>query len=233
MQKPKRPTRFPPNLRAQVAARDTDSVLVSISPQVVRAPLPLGRSLLQWEGKQVPPPVVVVPAHCVESHAGHDHAPEPLANRLYYGDNRNVLAHLLATGLAGQVRLIYIDPPFASSAEYVRKVRLRGPHSRVIGQEVQYSDQWPGDSYLQFMYERLLLLRKLLADDGSLWLHCDYRQIHRLHLVLEEVFGADNYLNTIAWRSQVARGAKVNAFYFPFSTQYIAIFAKNRRAPTV
>ncbi|MCB9139947.1 MAG: site-specific DNA-methyltransferase [Caldilineaceae bacterium] len=76
-------------------------------------------------------------------------------------------------------------------------------------------------------------LRELLAEDGSIWLHCDYRQVHRLHLLLEEVFGVDNYLNTIAWRSQVTRGAKVDAFYFPFSTQYIEVFAKNRRAPTV
>ena len=83
------------------------------------------------------------------------------------------------------------------------------------------------------MYERFFLLRELLAEDGSIWLHCDYRQNHRLRLLLEEVFGEENYLNTISWRSQVARGAKVNAFYFPFSTQYIEIFAKNRQAPTL
>ncbi len=83
------------------------------------------------------------------------------------------------------------------------------------------------------MYERLFLLRELLAEDGSIWLHCDYRQAHRLRLLLEEVFGEENYLNTISWRSQVARGAKVNAFYFPFSTHSIEIFAKNRQAPTL
>ena len=135
---------------------------------------------------------------------------------------------LATSGLRNAVRLIYIDPPFDSNADYTRKVRLRNDRSQVLGQQVQYSDTWAGDSYLQFMYERLLLLRDLLADDGSIWLHCDYRQVHRLHLLLEEVFGEENYLNTISWRSQVTRGAKVNAFYFPFSTQYIEIFAKNR-----
>jgi hypothetical protein len=82
------------------------------------------------------------------------------------------------------------------------------------------------------MYERLFLLRELLSEEGSLWLHCDHRRVHYLRLLLEEVFGAENYLNTISWRSQTARGAKVNAFYFPFSTQYIEVFARNRAAPT-
>ena len=131
------------------------------------------------------------------------------------------------------MKLIYIDPPFGSGGDYVRKVRLRDGRGRVVGSDVQYSDTWDGDGYLQFIYERLFLLRELLAEDGSIWLHCDYRQVHRLRMLLEEVFGEENYLNTIAWRSQVARGAKVNAFYFPFSTQYIEVFAKNRQAPTV
>ena len=158
---------------------------------------------------------------------------QALPNLLYYGDNQRVMAHLLAHGWAGQVRLIYIDPPFDSGGDYSRKVRLRNGDSPLLGETVQYRDTWSGDSYLQFIYERLFLLRDLLAPDGSIWLHCDYRQVHRLRLLLEEVFGEDNYLNTIAWRSQTARGAKVNAFYFPYSTQYIEIFAKDRGAPTL
>ncbi len=154
-------------------------------------------------------------------------------NRLYHGDNRAVLAHLLATGWQGRVRLVYIDPPYASGGRYARRVRLRGAQGGAAPGPEQYHDVWTEDGYLQFMYERLLLLRELLAEDGCLWLHSDYRQAHRLRLVLEEVFGGENYLNTVAWRSQTARGAKVDAFYFPYSTQYIEVFAKNRRAPTV
>ena len=197
----------------------------------VPVPPPVGRALLTWEGKRRPEPVPLrTPRVCEAFGAQPD---DPGAGRLFHGDNLDMLAHLLDRGLAGQVRLIYIDPPFDSGADYMRKVRLRDAQGHQLGVTVEYSDIWPGDSYLQFMYARLLLLRELLAEDGSIWLHCDYRQVHRLHLLLEEVFGVDNYLNTIAWRSQVTRGAKVDAFYFPFSTQYIEVFAKNRRAPTV
>ncbi len=205
---------------------------------VIAAPQPSGRALLTWDGKYLPPFVSCPKVNLVEEFVvgrqmGADPATTAHGNCLYHGDNLARLAHLLDSGLRGQVRLIYIDPPFDSSADYVRKVRLRDERASQVGRKVEYSDTWTGDSYLQFMYERLLLLRELLSEDGSLWLHCDYRQVHRLHLLLEEVFGSENYLNTISWRSQVTRGAKVNAFYFPYSTQYLEIFAKNRRAPTL
>jgi DNA modification methylase len=213
---------------------------------------PSGRALLTWAGKQPPAPAPVVEARLVEivdprqelplaqAAAQPALAPEPdtffgqaLPNLLYYGDNRSVLTHLLAHGWRGKVKLIYIDPPFDSGGDYARKVRLRNRQNHLVGESVQYRDSWSGDAYLQFIYERLFLLRELLAENGSLWLHCDYRQVHRLRLLLEEVFGEENYLNTIAWRSQVTRGAKVNAFYFPYSTQFIEIFAKRRDAPTI
>lgn len=163
------------------------------------------------------------------------------ANLLFHADNRDMLACLLAGGFRGQIRLIYIDPPFDSAAAYARKVTLRGRSggrvlfgdTRALGAQFQYADIWAGHDYLQFMYERLVLLRELLAEDGCLWLHCDHRRVHYLRLLLEEIFGAENYLNTISWRSQVARGAKAHAFYFPFSTHYLEVFARNRRAPTV
>ena len=204
--------------------------------------------MLQWEGKQAPSPVAIPATRLVEVVDPHGELPLPWQtprptlpavvsdqsgpNFLFHGDNQPVLAHLLANGWRGKVKLIYIDPPFDSGGDYTRKVRTRNEQPRVLGETVQYNDTWRGDSYLQFIYERLFLLRDLLADDGCIWLHCDYRQAHRLRLMLEEVFGEENYLNTIAWRSQVARGAKVNAFYFPYSTQTIEVFAKNRAAPT-
>lgn len=202
--------------------------------------------MLVWVGKQPLARVPVFPAQLIETFTPQ---PQPknknrkitIANALYHGDNKEVLAHLLANGLRGQVRLIYIDPPFDSGADYVRQVRLRGEKNRdrltaaaySLGEQVQYTDIWANDNYLQFMYERLPLMRELLAEDGTLWLHCDHRKTHHLRMLLEEVFGPDNYLNTIAWRSQVARGAKVNAFYFPNSTHSIEIFAKDRSAPPV
>lgn len=222
------------------------------TPAAIQPGPPCGRAMLQWAGKRAPGAVTVPPARLVEMvdlrrevplgrvNAQPDLPPTPdslfqhaLPNLLIYGENQATLAYLLAHGWGEQVRLIYIDPPFDSGDHYARKVRLRHAQPQVVAEAVQYQDIWHGDSYLQFIYERLFLLRDLLAPDGSIWLHCDYRQVHRLRLLLEEVFGAENYLNTIAWRSQVARGAKVNAFYFPYSTQYIEIFAKQRSAPTV
>jgi len=205
-----------------------------------------GRPMLTWVGKQPLTRVPVFPAQLIETFDPRQHAkiekpPSKSYNALYHGDNKEILAHLLANGLRGQVRLIYIDPPFDSGADYVRQVRLRGEKQRErvsgaaysLGEQVQYTDIWANDNYLQFMYERLPLMRELLAADGTLWLHCDHRKVHHLRLLLEEIFGPDNYLNTISWRSQVARGAKVNAFYFPSSTHYIEIFAKDRSTPPV
>ncbi len=229
-----------------------DQVSGSATETVAYDATPRGRGLLLWQGKQPPGPATVPVVRLAEIFDPRSELPlaqldieqhtpqspdsfldQAVPNCLYYGDNRETLAYLLANGWRGLVRMVYIDPPFGTGVDYVRKVRLRGADGRVIGQSAEYRDAWVGDSYLQFMYERFFLLRELLAEDGSIWLHCDYRQNHRLRLLLEEVFGEENYLNTISWRSQVARGAKVNAFYFPFSTQYIEIFAKNRQAPTL
>ncbi len=213
---------------------------------------PSGRSLLQWADKQAPPRIYRPTVRMLELFDPRSEMPlaqlnveerteqspvsflgQAVPNAIYCGDNQDTLAHLLDIGWRGRVRMVYIDPPFGTGGDYVRKVRPRGGRGRVIGKSVEYHDTWTGDSYLQFMYERLFLIRELLADNGSIWLHCDYRQEHRLRLQLEEVFGEDNYLNTISWRSQTARGAKVNAFYFPFSTHYIQIFAKDRQTPTL
>ena len=130
---------------------------------------------------------------------------------LFHGDNKDVLAHLLASGFRSKVNLIYIDPPFDSGADYVRKVSLRGSKgtARVdgegysLGEQIQYTDIWANDNYLQFMYERLLLLRELLAEDGSLALHCDVRRSHFLRMLMEEIFGADNLRGEIIVRAGV------------------------------
>ena len=103
---------------------------------------------------------------------------------LFHGDNKEVLAHLLANGFRGKVDLVYIDPPFDSGADYVRRVQLRGAsgtarldgEAYTLGEQIQYTDIWANDTYLQFMYERLLMLKELLSPTGSLLLHCDWRR---------------------------------------------------------
>ncbi|OGY54549.1 MAG: hypothetical protein A2912_04845 [Candidatus Buchananbacteria bacterium RIFCSPLOWO2_01_FULL_40_23b] len=158
-----------------------------------------GRPMLQWIGKRPLDKVEYYPAQEKEIY-GDKNSKD--FNKLFWGDNLQVLAHLLKE-YRGKIDLIYIDPPFASEAEYVKRVKLRG--ERIEGQplslleEKQYTDIWEKDEYLQFMYERLLLMRELLADTGSIYLQCDYRRNHYLRLIMDEVFGEENLLNEVIW----------------------------------
>ena len=175
-----------------------------------------GRPMLQWIGKQPLETVKSFPSQLVEKF-NIDEAPqvptfESLKNNwtnlLFHGDNKEVLSTLLVNGFRGKIDLIYIDPPFDSGADYVRKVELRGVKKKVTGEEqslveqIQYTDIWANDNYLQFMYERLILLRELLSEKGSIYLHCDWHKSHFLRLLLDEVFGDENFFNEIIWENQ-------------------------------
>lgn len=180
-----------------------------------------GRPMLTWVGKKPLARVKAFPAQAIERFdASADQAlptgaadwsdwPKdlPHGGLLYHGDNKDVLAHLLANGFRGKVKLIYIDPPFDSGADYVRKVQLRGTKGTVkidgedytLGEQVQYSDIWANDNYLQFMYERLLMLKDLLAENGAIYLHCDPSKSHHLRCLMDEVFGPESFRNEIVW----------------------------------
>lgn len=139
-------------------------------------------------------------------------APE-IGGLLFHGDNKDVLAHLLLNGYRDAVRLVYIDPPFDSGADYVRQVRLRGAkgmaklagESYTLGEQIQYADIWANDNYLQFMYERLLLLKSLLADDGSVFVHLDSGRLHYMKVAFDEVFGADNFRNELIVKRRITK----------------------------
>lgn len=186
-----------------------------------------GRPMLTWVGKRPLGRVTAYPAQWIERYAAEGADPTgpggadwsdwpaayPRGGLLFHGDNKDVLAHLLANGFRGRVKLIYIDPPFDSGADYVRKVQLRGPKGTLkidgedyaLGEQLQYTDIWSNDNYLQFMYERLLLLRELLSDDGSIYVHCDRNREHLLRCVMDEVFGPDHFQNVIVWQRTSAR----------------------------
>jgi adenine-specific DNA-methyltransferase len=197
------------------------------SPDHVAIAKAKGRPMLTWVGKRPLARVTAYPAQAIERFDADPDEALPLADTdwggwpadlprgglLYHGDNKDVLAHLLANGFRGKVKLIYIDPPFDSGADYVRKVQLRGARGTIkidgedytLGEQIQYRDIWANDNYLQFMYERLLMLRELLAEDGSLYLHCDWNKAHHLRCILEEVFGQDGFRNEIIWQRVAAR----------------------------
>lgn len=175
-----------------------------------------GRPMLTWVGKKPLRHAIAYPAQLVETfHAQpkiKNSKPEPEGGLLFHGDNKDVLAYLLANGYRGKVKLIYIDPPFDSGADYIRKISLRGntTGSKLdgekygLGEQVQYTDIWTNDNYLQFMYERILFLKELLSEDGCFWLHCDTKRSHLLRILLDEVFGSEFFQNEISWQRSAA-----------------------------
>ncbi len=180
---------------------------------------PKGRPLLNWVGKHPLEFVTGFPTQLTEvfDPQKKDKFPETPKyseleknwhNLLFHGDNKEVLATLLEQGFRGKVDLIYIDPPFASNKDYMRKVELRGlkdlgrieEDSESIIQQTMYEDIWKRDEYFQFMYERLILLKELLAETGSLLVHLDDHIGHYIKILLDEVFGQDNFRNELVWR---------------------------------
>ena len=140
---------------------------------------------------------------------GTAQAEAPWANRLIYGDNLLAMAALLAgdehtPSLRGKVDLIYIDPPFDSKADYRTKVTLPGlelEQKPTVIEQFAYSDTWSDGtaSYLAMITPRLILMRELLADTGSIYVHLDWHVGHYVKVILDEVFGKSNLRNEIVW----------------------------------
>ena len=161
---------------------------------------------LRWTGKRPYRSTQYYPAQLKERY-GED--VNGWINKIFWGDNLQVMSHLLKE-YRGKIDLIYIDPPFDSKADYkkqikVRKISAYGDMSSF--EEKQYGDIWTNDEYLQFIYERLILLRELLSDNGSIFLHCDWHKSAYLKIIMDEVFGngGDNaseagYKNEIIWQ---------------------------------
>jgi len=132
-------------------------------------------------------------------------------NKLIWGDNKLILSSLKNGPLReeierqGGIKLIYIDPPFDVGADFSMNIQIgddtftKRPN---ILEEIAYRDTWGkgADSFIAMMYERLVLMRDLLAKDGSILVHCDWRVTSYIRLVLDEVFGKENYRNEIVWR---------------------------------
>lgn len=154
---------------------------------------------LRWTGKRPYRSTQYYPAQLRETYG---EATNGWMNKIFWGDNLQVMSHLLKE-YRGKVDLIYIDPPFDSKADYKKKIDLKGigkaESDSSTFEEKQYGDIWTNDEYLQFMYERLILMRELLCDTGAIYLHCDYHMVHYLRSIMDEVFGANNHLNSLVW----------------------------------
>jgi DNA modification methylase len=187
-----------------------------------------GRPMLQWTGKKPLESIEYFPAQEKEMY-GDLNAKE--FNKLFWGDNLQVLSHLLK-GYRGEIDLVYIDPPFDSAANYVKKVKLRGQklegQQRNLLEEKQYVDIWENDGYMQFMYERLLLIKELLSDSGSIYVHMDEKRSHYIKLILDEVFGKENFIREIIWRIGWISGYKSKAKNWIRNHDIIFYYARNK-----
>ena len=180
---------------------------------------------LRWTGKRPYRSTQYYPAQLREAYGEEQNG---WINKIFWGDNLQVMSHLLKE-YRGKIDLIYIDPPFDSKADYKKKVLVKGTTAVTDSssfEEKQYGDIWSNDEYLQFMYERLLILRELLSDKGTIYLHCDYHKSHHLRCLLDEVFGTDNFVNEIIW--QKIRVAKAQSK--TFGNIHDIIFAYSKTA---
>lgn len=174
-------------------------------------PVIKGYPELRWTGKRPYRSTQYYPAQLKETFG------EPKGgwmNKIFWGDNLQVMSHMLKE-YRGKIDLIYIDPPFDSKANYKKKIKLHGKQisgDSLTFEEKQYGDIWSSDEYLQFMYERMILCRELLNENGVFVLHCDWHQSSYLRAVADEIFGRNSFLNEIIWYYYKKMQGNVNRF---------------------
>lgn len=156
---------------------------------------------LRWTGKRPYTSTQYYPAQLRETYGEPDDETGWI-NKIFWGDNLQVMSHLLKN-YCGKVDLIYIDPPFDSKADYKKKIEVKGIGKAETDsssfEEKQYGDIWTNDEYLQFMFERLTLLQRLLSYKGTIYVHCDYHKVHYLRMIMDDAFGPENFLDEIVW----------------------------------
>ncbi len=157
---------------------------------------------LIWRDKQLatPKPESLVTDSMIYP-GGNGYPTAKVDNQLIWGDNLTVMASLLS-GYEGKINLIYADPPFFTNKKFLARIG-RGEDSRKPQDwklAEGYHDSWKSlDSYLDFLYQRLFLMHRLLAPNGTLYLHLDWHADSYARLLLDEIFGSGNFLNEIIW----------------------------------
>ena len=170
-------------------------------------------------------------------------------NRVIYGDNILTMQALLAgdpqTGMSsmrGKIDLIYIDPPFDSKADYRTRIHLPGTDIEqrpTVIEQFAYSDTWKDGtvSYLQMMVPRLILMRELLSEQGSIYVHIDWHVGHYVKVIMDEIFGKENFVNEIIWKKTNSPKAQSDSFgnqhdtLFLYSKNLTRIFNQSYKEP--
>ena len=159
-------------------------------------------------------------------------------NKLIWGDNKLILSSLKNGPLRekieaqGWLKLIYIDPPFDVGADFSMDIEIGDEQFTKqpgVLEELAYRDTWGkgADSFIAMIYERLSLMRDLLADDGSIYVHCDWRLNSYMRLILDEIFGKDNFLNEIIWTRRT-NTVKAISKKFSINTDSVFIYTKTK-----
>ncbi|MBX7152601.1 site-specific DNA-methyltransferase [bacterium] len=152
---------------------------------------------------------------------------------LIHGDNLQVLSALSfgpthkIVEKAGGIKMIYIDPPFEVGNNFYMTVQV-GEKKKTI-KELAYRDKWNGshESYLSMIYTRLKLMHRLLTDDGCLLFHCDWRLNSKIRLILDEIFGSENFVNEIIWSYRSGGVSKTESL--PRKHDSILLFRKSKK----
>ena len=132
-------------------------------------------------------------------------------NLLIFGENKLVMKSLFKK-FKNRINLIYIDPPFATGGEFNHKIQI-GESGNYLD-NIAYKDKWNEgiDSYLNFLYERLVLMKELLSHNGSIYIHLDWHISHYIKLIMDEIFGSKNFRNEIIW-AYPAASVKTRRFF--------------------
>ena len=162
-------------------------------------------------------------------------------NRLIYGDNLLAMQALLAgdasTGLPslrGKVDLIYIDPPFDSKADYRTKINLPGTdilQNPTVLEQFAYADTWEQGtiSYLRMLYSRLLLMKEILNNEGSIYVHIDWHIGSYVKIIMDDIFGKDNFRNEILWKRGTVKGGKAIGNQYARNHDTILFYTKGEQ----
>jgi len=150
-------------------------------------------------------------------------------NLLVQGDCLSACAYLKSKDI--KVDLVYIDPPFASGANYAKKIYLRNnsletfDDDNSIAEEIMYGDIWQKEDYLNWLYERLLAIRDVMGETASIYVHLDWHIGHYVKVLLDEVFGESNFINEIVWKRRT--GVLAQSRQYGVATDSILFYSKS------